>query len=173
MDAVLSPDTSVGTKVPKLELLKSSSHRCLQKTLQKRYQRLSTVQTKSSCSSSRTPTWMERLSKFARDSFEAAEHQDSWAGYWAGFNLMRNFDAGYTDHNTGRFCLHPRFLEPEFTTSSQSADDAQVEQGTARHRIRQQENQNASRASYRKQRSLYVVSPGHSRSQSPRSCKSC
>jgi len=50
----------------------------------------------------------------------------SWAGYWAGFNLMRNFDAGYTDHNTGRFCLHPRFLEPEFTTSSQSADDAQV-----------------------------------------------
>ena len=67
MDAVLSPDTSVGTKVavvscccalarqytfgpvqhraglqvPKLEVLKSSSHRCLQETLQKRYQQLS------------------------------------------------------------------------------------------------------------------------------------
>ncbi len=49
-----------------------------------------------------------------------------WAGYWAGFKLMHNFDAGYTDRNTGRFCLHPRFLEPEITTPSQSADDAQV-----------------------------------------------
>ncbi len=68
MDAVLSPDTSAGTnvtvkvsccsplarqrtfgpvrhraglQVPKLEILKSFSHRCLQEALQKRYQQLS------------------------------------------------------------------------------------------------------------------------------------
>ncbi len=35
---------------------------------------------------------------------------------WGGWKLLYDFDAGYTDRNTGRFCLHTRFLEPEFTT---------------------------------------------------------
>ena len=45
---------------------------------------------------------------------------------WGGYKLTYDFDAGYKDPDTGRFCLHPRFLEAEFTTPSQSADDAQV-----------------------------------------------
>ncbi|DBA73835.1 TPA: hypothetical protein ACH3X2_009585 [Trebouxia sp. C0005] len=55
---------------------------------------------------------------------------------WGGYKLTYNFDAGYTDPDTGRFCLHPSFLEAEFTPPSQSADDGQgdmkVEQETVR-----------------------------------------
>ncbi len=88
MDAVLSPDTSVGTKVavklscccalarqrtfgpvqhraglqvPKLEVLKSSSHCCLQEALQKRYQ---TLRRSVDPTESRTPTVMIMLATF-------------------------------------------------------------------------------------------------------------
>ncbi|KAL0023489.1 hypothetical protein WJX79_001014 [Trebouxia sp. C0005] len=75
---------------------------------------------------------LKRLSKLARKSFEAAVDRGSWGGY----KLTYNFDAGYTDPDTGRFCLHPSFLEAEFTPPSQSADDGQgdmkVEQETVR-----------------------------------------
>ena len=93
MDAVLSPDTSAGTKVavkvscccslarqrtfgpvqhraglqvPKLEILKSSSHRCLQEALQKRYQNLSR---------SLDPTDEELVSFIENTNFDDSAHQ--------------------------------------------------------------------------------------------------
>ena len=45
---------------------------------------------------------------------------------WGGNKLTYDLDAGYKDPETGRFCLHPSFLEAEFTPPSQSADDGQV-----------------------------------------------